>query len=78
MPGIGLPRADDFSAAKIFAYIIFGAIGFVVFVYGKKNKLFRPMIIGAALMAYPYFISGTFFLYLIGITLTAALYFWRE
>ena len=36
------------------------------------------MIIGAALMAYPYFISGTFFLYLIGITLTAALYFWRE
>ncbi|MCX5702089.1 MAG: hypothetical protein NTW64_03810 [Candidatus Omnitrophica bacterium] len=71
-------QADDFSAAKIFACIIFGAIGFAVFLYGKKNKFFRPMIIGVTLMVYPYFISGTFFLYIIGIILTAALYFWRE
>ena len=78
MAGIGLPLVDDFSAAKIFAYVIFGAIGFAVFLYGKKNKLFRPMIIGVALMVYPYFISGTFFLYIVGIALTAALYFWRE
>ena len=78
MAGIGLPLAGDFNGAKIFAYIIFGAIGFVVFVYGKKNKFVRPMIIGFVLMVYPYFISGTFFLYLVGIVLTAALYFWRE
>lgn len=78
MVGIGLPQADDFSAAKIFACIIFGAIGSAAFLYGKKNRVFRPMIIGVALMAYPYFISGTFFLYLIGIVLAAALYFWRE
>jgi hypothetical protein len=78
LAGIGLPQADDFSTAKIIAWIIFGAIGFAAFLYGKKNKSFRPMIIGAALMVYPYFISGTFFLYLTGITLTAALYFWRE
>ena len=78
MAGIGLPLADDFSAAKIFAWIIFGAIGLAACLYGKKNKLFRPMIIGAALMVYPYFISGTFFLYFVGIALTAALYFWRE
>ncbi len=78
MAGIGLPQAGDFNAAKIFACVIFGAIGFVAFAYGKKNKFLRPMIIGFALMAYPYFISGTFFLYLVGIALTAALYFWRE
>lgn len=78
MAGIGLPQAADFSAAKIFVCIIFGAIGFVVFLYGKKNKFLRPMLIGIALMAYPYFISGTFFLYLVGIALTVALYFWRE
>jgi hypothetical protein len=76
--GIGLPQADDFSAAKILACTIFGAIGFAVFMYGKKNKLFRPMIIGGALMVYPYFISGTLLLYLFGIALTASLYFWRE
>ncbi|MCX5693617.1 MAG: hypothetical protein NT014_00560 [Candidatus Omnitrophica bacterium] len=78
MLGIGLPQAEDFSAAKIFACTIFGAIGFAVFIYGKKKALWRPMLIGIALMAYPYFISGTFFLYFIGIVLTAALYFWRE
>lgn len=75
---MGMPQVDDFGAAKIFAYIIFGAIGLGVFMYGKKSRLFRPMLIGVALMAYPYFISGTFFLYLVGIALTAALYFWRE
>lgn len=78
MAGIGLPQTGDFSAVKILACIIFGVIGFVTFIYGKKNKFFRPMIIGAALMLYPYFISGTFFLYLVGIVLAAALYFWRE
>jgi len=78
LAGIGLPQVGDFSAAKIFACTIFGAIGFAVFLYGKKNKFTRPMIIGAALMTYPYLISGTFFLYLIGVILTAALYFWRE
>lgn len=77
MAGIGLPQADNFSAPKIFACTIFGAIGFAVFLYGKKNKIFRPIIIGIALMTYPYFISGTFFLYLVGIALIAALYFWR-
>mgnify|MGYP003392925655 CR=1 FL=1 len=71
-------QASDFSAAKIFAWIIFGAIGSAVFLYGKKNKFLRPMVIGVALMAYPYFISGTFLIYLVGIALTAALYFWRE
>lgn len=78
MTGIGLPQAGDFSAAKIFACTIFGAIGFAVFLYGKKNKFLRPMIIGIALSVYPYFISGTFFLYLTGIALISALYFWRD
>ena len=67
----------DFSLAKIVAYIIFGAIGFVAFMYGKKNAFWRPMIIGIALMGYPYLVSGTLAIYLIGIALTAALYFWR-
>jgi hypothetical protein len=78
LTAIGLPQANDFGLVKIAGYIIFGAIGFVAFVYGKKNKFWRPMIIGIALMAYPYFFSGTLVIYLVGIALTAALYFWRE
>ena len=68
----------DFGPAKIMAYLIFGAVGFVAFVYGKKNTLWRTMIIGIALMVYPYFVSGTTVLYLVGIVLTLALYFWKE
>jgi hypothetical protein len=71
-------QLGNFSPANLFAGLIFGSVGLVAFMYGKKRALWRPMIIGVALMAYPYFISGTFFLYLIGIALTAALYFWRE
>jgi hypothetical protein len=78
LPSVGLPLATDFSTAKIFASVIFGGIGFAVFIYAKKNRLVRALILGIALMGYPYFISGTFLLYLIGIALTAAVYFWRD
>jgi hypothetical protein len=36
------------------------------------------MVIGIALMAYPYFFSQMLAVYLIGIVLTAVLYFWRD
>jgi hypothetical protein len=78
LAGSILPQAGDFGTAKIFAWVIFGAIGFAVFAYGKKIRSFQHIIIGIALMIYPYFVSGTFFLYFVGILLTAALYFWRD
>jgi len=70
-------QLGNFSPSNLLAGLIFGSIGFVAFIYGKKIRSFRPMIIGIVLMIYPYFISGTLFLYLIGIVLTASLYFWR-
>lgn len=71
-------QLGNFSPSNLFAGLIFGSIGFVAFIYGKKRAFWRPMIIGIALMAYPYFFSGTIVIYLIGIALTATLYFWRE
>ena len=77
MTDTGLPQAYDFGTAKIFACVIFGAIGFGALVYGKNKKAVKPTFIGIALMTYPYFVSGTVWLYAIGVVLTAALYFWR-
>ena len=57
---------------------IFGSIGFVAFVYGKKMSSFKPMLIGVALSVYPYFVPGTVALYEIGTLLTASLYFFRD
>ena len=71
-------QLGNFSPSNLFAGLIFGSIGFVAFIYGKKMVFFRLMIIGIALMVYPYFFSGTLVIYLIGIILTAVLYFWRE
>jgi len=56
--------------ANLFAGIVFGAIGFVLFIRGKKQALAKPMIIGIALMVYSYFITNTIWLWVIGISLT--------
>lgn len=58
--------------------IIFGSIGFVAFVYGKKMAQYRMMTIGLVLMVFPYFISGNWALYGIGGALTLALMFWKD
>lgn len=69
---------SNFSPAALLGSILFGSIGFIAFIYGKKNSMFRPMLIGIVLMIYPYFFQGTVLMYLIGAGLTAALYFFRE
>ena len=68
----------DFSLWGLVGGFIFGSIGFIAFVYGKKNAEYRPLLIGIAMMAYPYFFQKTIAIYLIGLGLTAALYFFRE
>jgi len=67
-----------FSMAKIVAWIIFGAVGFAAFVYGKKERSFKPLVVGVALMGYPYFVNGTFWLYAVGAGLCLLFYFWRD
>ena len=66
------------SPAILFGYLLFGAIGFGAFMYGRKMVLWKPMVIGIALMAYPYFVSETWLIYAVGCVLSFALYFFRE
>ena len=60
------------------ANILFNIIGWCALTYGWKQKSIRPSIIGLVLMVFPYFVSNTFLCFVIGIALTAALYYWRE
>ncbi|OGW79752.1 MAG: hypothetical protein A3G33_01735 [Omnitrophica bacterium RIFCSPLOWO2_12_FULL_44_17] len=66
------------SATNLIAGIIFGGIGFVAFIYGKKQASWKPLAIGIALMAYPYFVSNTIALYAIGGLLTLSLFFFHD
>jgi hypothetical protein len=66
------------SLANIIGGIIFGSIGFIAFVYGKKMASFKPMVIGAALLVFPYLVSDARALYAIGAALTVSLFFFKD
>ena len=66
------------SAAELFAAILFSTIGFAAFVYGKKSMRVGSMVLGVALMVYPYFISELWLVYALGCALCVALYVWRD
>lgn len=61
----------------LFAGLIFGAIGFVAFVYGKKQSRLMPMLWGAALLSYSYFVPHPVWNVVVGIVLTAALFIFK-
>ena len=61
-------------AGKLFAYLIFGLIGMAALAYGKKQHSPKKMLIGAALMVYPYVVADTLALWGVGAGLTAALF----
>jgi len=68
----------DFSAANLIGGFLFGSIGFVAFVYGKRMHLWKMMLAGLALMIFPYFVENMPILYGIGSAGTIALFFLRD
>lgn len=65
------------NASTLLWGMLFGSIGFGFFLYGKKQRAIAPLACGLALMAFPYFVSGTVLLVLIGAVLMAIPYFVR-
>ena len=57
--------------------MLFGAIGFGFFVYGKRQRAVVPLLTGVALSVFPYFISNTYIMVMVGLVLTALPYFIR-
>lgn len=57
--------------------IIFGSFGFGYFSYGKKQSAVVPLVVGVALMVFPYFVGNIYVLILVGIGLMALPYFIR-
>jgi hypothetical protein len=57
--------------------LLFGSIGIGFFIYGKKQRRVVPLLCGLALMIFPYFVSGTILVVVIGIVLIAIPYFVR-
>lgn len=67
------------SPAFLMGAVLFGVVGMAAFWYGRKASEPAPTWIGVALMFYPYAISATWLLYLVGIGLCIGLYIsWRH
>lgn len=48
----------DLNANALLASLFIGSVGFVSFAYGKKQRRLPQMLVGFALMAFPYFVSS--------------------
>jgi len=70
--GLALP-----SPAYLLGVILFSMVGYAAYRYGKKAALPYPKWIGVALMLYPYVVSRTSAMYLVGGALCVALYVFR-
>jgi hypothetical protein len=62
------------STAYLIGVVVFGIAGFVVYRYGRKMSLAPTKWIGIALMLYPYAISATWLLYVVGAGLCVGAY----
>ena len=66
------------SPAYLIGVILFSFIGIAAYMYGKSTA--RPPLrwVGVALMLYPYVVSETWLMYLVGVGLCGALYWYRN
>ena len=63
----------DLSGAGLIGNLLFGSIGFVAFIYGKRMNAWKVMLCGLGLMVVPYFIVDTALLYVFGAVGSGAL-----
>jgi predicted phage tail protein len=65
----------SFDPTWLFVSLIPGGIGFVLFVYGKKQERWPQLVAGLLLMVYPYFTPGLTWLIGAGAAICLALWY---
>ena len=68
------PRMASFDPALLMLSLIPGGVGFVLFVYGKKQGRMPQLAAGLALMVYPYFTDSVLSMTLGAAAIIGALY----
>jgi hypothetical protein len=59
---------------SLFLGLLFGSIGMVYMIYGKRQSSVIHIVIGAVLMVYPYLFSNALLVFIAGAILTAIPY----
>ena len=65
------------NSTQLLLGVIFSSIGLGYFLYGKKQKMTVPFVVGLFLMVFPYFIENNALLGGIGLLLSIVPYFLR-
>ena len=65
----------SFDPTWLFVSLIPGGIGFVLFVYGKKQDRWPQLVAGLIFMVYPYFATSLASLVAIGLALGFVLWY---
>ena len=67
----------NFGASFVFS-VLFGLVGTVYFMYGKKQQKYVAMFVGIGLGVYPYFVTNIIAVVGIGILLMALPFLMKE
>jgi len=59
---------------SLFLGLLFGSIGMVYMIYGKRQSSVMHIVVGAILIIYPYLFSNTLLVFIAGVILTAIPY----
>ena len=59
----------SFDPTALLISFVFGAIGFVGFVYGRRMTRFPHMLAGAVLMTFPWLVSDPLTMALVGVVI---------
>jgi hypothetical protein len=65
------------DTASLLWGLLFGSIGLGFFLYGRSQKMAVPLVCGLVLMIFPYFVSNTILLVVVGVGLIAIPFFFR-
>ena len=64
----------SFEPGWIIASLVVSSIGFVLFVYGKKMVRIPQLVVGLAMLVYPYFVPNVIAMLIVAAVLSLALW----
>ena len=68
----------DWSLSSILAGLLVSTLGFSIFLYGKNVQRFWPLVVGLAMMTYPWFIYSALWLWVITGVIVRRCCIWPE
>ena len=68
----------DMSFGNLFSQLIIGLLGMSFFMYGKKAQRLWPLLAGAAMCIYPFFVTNLWALWAVSLAVIVAVFLLRD